>query len=98
MPLAFTDEMMDRLASAAALLPPNARGDFMRSVANRVGDLPYEAGLPEIEQAIAFVLNCRGISIGRATIGKKSRSISRDMDLPRSAREHAERHFKGVHR
>jgi hypothetical protein len=63
-PFVFDDEMMDRLMAAAALLPSNARDGFMRSVANRISDLPFQAGLPENEQAIAFVLGCRGVTGG----------------------------------
>jgi hypothetical protein len=54
-PLAFSDEMLDRLTNAAALLPVAARDGFMRSVANRLSDLPYEVGMAELENAISFV-------------------------------------------
>jgi hypothetical protein len=63
-PLAFDDEMLDRLTNAAALLPSNARDGFMRSVANRISDPPYAPGMAELEQAISFVLGCRGIGGG----------------------------------
>jgi hypothetical protein len=63
-PLSFTDEMLDRLTAAAAMLPANTRNNFMRSVANRIADLRHPPGLPELEVAIAFVLNARGIGGG----------------------------------
>jgi hypothetical protein len=63
-PLALDDAMLDRLTNAAALLPTNARDNFMRSVANRISDLPYPPGIAELEIAITFVLNCHGIGGG----------------------------------
>ena len=60
-PFAFTDEMLDRITAAAALLPADSRSSFARSVANRLGGLPYQPGMAELETAIGFVLNTRGV-------------------------------------
>jgi hypothetical protein len=86
-PLAFDDEMLDRVMAAAALLPVNARDNFLRSVANRVSDLPYQAGMPEIERAISFVLGCRGVGGGVTTFDR----IKQDKVV---ARARAERQFR----
>jgi hypothetical protein len=59
------DEMLDRVMAAASLLPQHARDSFLRSVAGRVAGLP-NVGNAEIERAINFVLNCRGITSGYA--------------------------------
>lgn len=55
-PLALTDQQLDRVTVAAALLPQHERDGLLRSVANRVGGLP-EVGAAEIEQAINCALN-----------------------------------------
>jgi hypothetical protein len=55
MPLSLSDSQLERLLQAAELLPVNARDSFLRSVANRVADLP-QVGTAEIEAAIAVVL------------------------------------------
>jgi hypothetical protein len=62
-PLGLSDEQLDRLVSAAALLPPNARDRFVRSVANRVSVLP-QIGTAEIEDAITFTLASYGVVQG----------------------------------
>jgi hypothetical protein len=64
MALAFDDIMLARVMDAASLLPVNARDGFMRSVANRISDLRHPPGMAELEQAISFVLGCRGIGGG----------------------------------
>jgi hypothetical protein len=71
-PLAFHDEMLDRLTNAAALLPSNARDGFMRSVANRISDPPYPAGIAELETAIRFVLGTRGVTGGYGAFTNKT--------------------------
>jgi hypothetical protein len=82
----FDDEMMDRLTNASTLLPDDAKAGFMRSVINRISDLPYQAGPREIEEAIGFVLNCRGIAIGRAAFNRKTKDKV-------VVRARADRHF-----
>jgi hypothetical protein len=89
-PIAFTDEMMERLTTAAALLPANSRDGFTRTVINRISDLGYRPGLAELEVAIQFVLNARGVAGSRGafttkTKGAKSASL---------VRTRADRHFR----
>jgi hypothetical protein len=59
-PIAFTDEMLERVMAAAALLPVSSRDAFLKSVAGRVAGLP-NIGTAEIETAIQFVLNSYGV-------------------------------------
>ena len=90
-PIAFTDEMLDHLTSAAALLPANSRDNFMRSVANRLNDLGYSPGIAELEQAVSFVLSCRGVSTPRTS--------NKPQDSVAVARTRGDRHFRqGVSR
>jgi hypothetical protein len=92
MPLAFDDIMLARVMDAASLLPANQRDHFLRSVSNRLGDLPYQPGMAELEQAISFVLNCRGVGGGRGAFSNKI------VDKV-AARARADRQFRtGVHR
>lgn len=60
MPLALTDEQLDRVMAAATLLPASSRDAFLKSVAGRVAGIP-NVGTAEIESAIQFVLNNYGI-------------------------------------
>jgi hypothetical protein len=62
-PLALTDEQMDRVMAAAALLPATSRNAFLKSVAGRVAGTPC-ISMAEIERAIQFVLNTYGIAGG----------------------------------
>lgn len=84
-PLALDDEMLDRLTDAAALLPAAQRGHFMRSVANRINHLP-EPGIADLETAIQFVLNTRGVSAPRRAFFTSN--------SPDKARARAERQFR----
>ncbi len=61
--LSFSDEQLDRVIAAAALLPPHKRDAFLRSVAGRVAGLPC-IGIAEIERAIVFVLGSYGVTGG----------------------------------
>jgi hypothetical protein len=36
--ISFSDQQLDMLKRAAALLPPHRRGDFLRQVARRLAD------------------------------------------------------------
>jgi hypothetical protein len=56
----LSDEEMDRLMGAAAMLPTSQRDSFVRSVAGRVAGLPC-IGMAEIESAITFVPNSCGV-------------------------------------
>ena len=71
-PFAFDDAMLDRLMAAAALLPVGARDSFVRSVGNRLAGLRFPPGLGELEVAIAFVLNTRGIGGGHQAFTTKT--------------------------
>lgn len=59
----LSDVELDRVMDAASMLPVHQRDSFVRSVAGRVAGIPH-FGLAEIESAISFVLNCRGIGGG----------------------------------
>ena len=85
-PFAFTSEQLDRVMDAASMLPANAQPSFVRSVANRVADLPYTVGTAEIEVAIRFVLGTRGVTGGFAAFTNKTT----DQVAPRAR---AERQF-----
>jgi hypothetical protein len=74
-PLSFSDQEMDRITAAAALLPASRRDTFLRSVAGRVAGLPC-VGMAEIESAIAFVLNNYGIGGGNQAF-KQARGVRR---------------------
>lgn len=59
-PLSLSDEMLDRVMSAASMLPVSSRDAFLKSVAGRVVGIPC-VGIAEIESAIQFVLNSYGV-------------------------------------
>lgn len=61
--ISLTDEQLDRVMAAAALLPVTSRDAFLKSVAGRVAGVPH-VSMSEIERAIAFVLNNYGIIAG----------------------------------
>jgi hypothetical protein len=90
-PFAFTEEQFDRVMHAASLLPANMKDNFVRSVANRVADRPFEVTLGDVETAIRFVLTTRGIAVGRAAFSNKTDKVA--------VRSRADRHFhRGVSR
>ena len=63
--MAFTDEQLNQVLSAAKLLSSgNSRNAFLRSVANRLVDV-LEPTDQDVTAAIAFVLNCHGVAIGK---------------------------------
>jgi hypothetical protein len=62
-PLSLSDEQLDRVMAAAAMLPVSSRDAFLRSVAGRVAGVP-NVGIAEVETAIAFVLNSYGVGGG----------------------------------
>ncbi len=61
-PISLTDAQLNRVITAAALLPNNKRSPFLRSVAAR---LIY---VPNVEQTIRFVLAVYGVTGGRKFI------------------------------
>jgi hypothetical protein len=63
----LSDEELDRVMEAAALLPTHQRDAFLRSVAGRVAGSP-DVGMAEIESAITFVLNSYGVAPGNNAI------------------------------
>jgi hypothetical protein len=65
-PVGFSDLEMKRIRAAAGMLPESKRGQFLRSVGNRLADLPYQASVADIESAITFVLSGYGIAGGRS--------------------------------
>jgi hypothetical protein len=70
----LSDEQLDRVMAAAALLPIGRRDIFLRSVAGRVAGLP-SIGLAEIESAINFVLNSYGVVAGSNAIAGNSQYV-----------------------
>jgi hypothetical protein len=71
MPLSFSDEQLELVTRAAALVSPHDRDHFLRSIANRLGDTANPTD-GDIRDAIDFVLNCRGVGGGsRAFIQPK---------------------------
>ena len=65
-PLSFTDHQIAQLKMVAAMLPANARDNFLRSISSRLVDLPYPPSDADVQAAIDFVLSCRGITRGFA--------------------------------
>jgi hypothetical protein len=66
-PLALTDNQMDLVTRAAALLPLHDRCRFLQSIANRIGDVAHPSD-DAIQDAVDFVLNCRGVAGGVAAL------------------------------
>ena len=64
----LSDEELDRVTVAAAMLPTRQRDSFVRSVAGRLAGLS-NVGMAEIESAIEFVLNSYGVVGGLAFKG-----------------------------
>jgi hypothetical protein len=60
--LALTDRQLETIKQAAALLPVGGRDAFLRSISNRLSDLPYHPSDAHIAAAIQLVLGTRGIS------------------------------------
>jgi hypothetical protein len=64
----LSDEQLNRVLGAAALLPDSRRDVFIMSVAGRVAglrDMGEVVGMAEISSAIRFVLNSYGIAPGK---------------------------------
>jgi hypothetical protein len=61
---------LDRIRDAAAMLPAEKRGQFLRVVANRLGGF-HKPTLANIEQAISSALSAHGISAGRRACSKQ---------------------------
>jgi hypothetical protein len=67
----LSDEQLDRVMAAAAMLPASRRDSFIRSVAGRVAGLPC-VGMAEIETAIRFVLNSYGVAPGNNAVPRNN--------------------------
>lgn len=63
MPLALTDTQLALVQQAAGMIPVHDRCHFLRSVANRLGDVAHPSD-DAIQDAVDFVLNCRGVAAG----------------------------------
>jgi hypothetical protein len=62
--ISFNDRQLALVMQAAAILPVGQRDSFLRSIAGRLGDLPYVPSDADIEKAIVFVLGNYGVAIG----------------------------------
>jgi hypothetical protein len=71
-PLSFTDDQITQLKMVASMLPINARDNFLRSIGNRMADLPYPPSNADVQAAIDFVLSCRGVAGGVQAFTNKS--------------------------
>jgi hypothetical protein len=62
--ISFNDRQLALVMQAAAMLPVGQRDSFLRSIAGRLGDLPYAPSNADIEKAVVFVLGNYGVAIG----------------------------------
>jgi hypothetical protein len=69
-PISFSDVELDRIRDAAPLLPVERRNQFLRNVANRLGDLQAPT-YADIELAITSVLSAHGIAVSRRAFSKQ---------------------------
>jgi hypothetical protein len=61
-PLSLSDRSLRVVIKAAEMLPVGQRDSFLRSIA--VADL-HQPSLADVQAAIVFTLNCRGIAVGK---------------------------------
>jgi hypothetical protein len=61
--LSFSNRQLRLIMNAAEMIPQSQRDTFLRSVANRLGDLHHPT-LADVQSAVTFVLNCRGVAVG----------------------------------
>jgi hypothetical protein len=59
-PLALTDQQLNLVTRAAGMITEHDRDLFLRSIANRIGDLAHPSD-HDIQDALDFVLNNRGV-------------------------------------
>jgi hypothetical protein len=64
-PLALSDSQLRLVMESAALIPVSQRDSFLRSIAGRLCDLPYQPSKADVEEAIRFVLATRGVAAGK---------------------------------
>jgi hypothetical protein len=62
-PISFSNRQMALVMRGAEMLPVSQRDTYLRSVAGRLSDLPRPS-LADVQAAIVFVLNTRGIAVG----------------------------------
>jgi hypothetical protein len=62
-PLSLSDRSLRAVIKAAEMLPVSQRGTYLQSVANRLAD-QQQPSLADVQAAIVFVLNTRGIAVG----------------------------------
>jgi len=63
MPLSLSDQQLALVQQAASMIPVHDRCHFLRSIANRIGDIAHPSD-DDIREAVDLVLNCRGIAGG----------------------------------
>jgi hypothetical protein len=63
--MTLTDDQIHQIRTAAAMLPTFQRDDFVRSIANRLRDLPYTPTDADVHGSITLVLSARGVSVPR---------------------------------
>jgi hypothetical protein len=63
-PISFSNRQLTLIMRAAELIPLSQRDGYLRSVAGRLVDLPYTPSNADVEAAVTFVLNTRGIAVG----------------------------------
>jgi len=77
--LAMTDAQIESVKQAAALLPPTARDNFMRSVAGALAHTSRPTDR-ELLDVLRLLLSERGVAVGRAALaigGRSARSAGR---------------------
>jgi hypothetical protein len=60
--LSFSNRQLRLIMNAAEMIPQSQRDTFLRSVANRLSD--HQPTLADVQSAVTFVLNCRGVAVG----------------------------------
>ena len=75
----FTDDQITQLKMVASMLPLNARNNFLRSISNRLADLPYPPSNADVQAAIDFVLSCRGVAGGVQAFSHAKRAQTRSL-------------------
>jgi hypothetical protein len=59
----LTNSQVELILNAAQLVPNSTRGAFLRSVANRLNDLPVTD--QNVHEAVQLVLSTRGIAVAQ---------------------------------
>ena len=73
MPLSLTDHQLNLVTKSASLLPIGDRPAYLRSLANRLGDVVNPTDR-DVQAAVDFVLTTRGITGGRDFRPPKSKT------------------------